>query len=144
MNTFFRFFYEFTSIFFEGIGDIFKGFKDGILHIASLGDYSKVINSYKDSFNAGEWIFVWISIIILLLLVGLVIFLIVRKIKNKVTKNYNSMNKEELVEETPKPFPCPVPVPLETVIVYVPAPLLTELQVIETLGVPVSLPVGEI
>ena len=73
MNTFFRFFYEFISIFFEGIGDILKGFKTGIGRAASINDYSKVINSYKGSFNNVEWVFVWISILVLILLIGLII-----------------------------------------------------------------------
>ena len=99
MNTFFRFFYEFISIFFDGVGDILKGVKNGMVRIASINDYSKVIDSYKGSFNKGEWVLVWISVFILVLLIGLIVFLIIRKIKNKVTRNYSSMNKEDLVEE---------------------------------------------
>ena len=51
MNTFIRFFYEFISIFFDGVVQVFKGIIDGIVQMFNFGNYEKIINSYKDSFK---------------------------------------------------------------------------------------------
>ena len=51
MNTFFRFFYEFISIFFDGIRKLFEGIIGGILKIFDYGEYKKILDSYTDSFG---------------------------------------------------------------------------------------------
>ena len=76
MNTFYRFFYEFISVFFDGIVMIFKGIFGGIVQMFNFSEYAKIINSYKDSFNNKEWIFVVLAIVLLLILIGLVVILI--------------------------------------------------------------------
>jgi len=99
MNTFFRFFYEFISIFFEGLFGIFKGLFAGIGQMFNFTNYSKIIDNYKGSFNGGEWIFVVISVIVLVLIalaIGILIFFAVKKIINYRKKN---LNQEELLEE---------------------------------------------
>ena len=83
MNTFFRFFYEFISIFFEGLFGIFKGLFAGIGQMFNFANYSKIIDNYKESFNGGEWVFVIISVIALVLIalaVGILIFFAIKKI----------------------------------------------------------------
>ena len=99
MNTFFRFFYEFTSIFFGGIGRIFDGFVGGVTKMFNFKEYSKIINTYKDYFTGREWVFVAISIAVLLIIVlaiGFLIFLLVRKI---IRRRTNNLSKEELMDE---------------------------------------------
>ncbi len=99
MNTFFRFFYEFISIFFSGIGKIFTGLFHGLGQMFGFKEYMKVINSYKDHFTSGDWIFVVLSIIVLLaivFLIDLLIFLFIRRIIRKKTAN---VSKDELLEE---------------------------------------------
>lgn len=99
MNTFFRFFYEFVSIFFDGIFMIFKGLINGIKQIFSFGDYAKVVSSYKDAFNGNETLFVIVTIIILIIIVGIIgllLFLLIKKIKRKITENFS---KDELLNE---------------------------------------------
>ena len=99
MNTFFRFFYEFVSIFFEGIAEVFKGIGKGFGKMFGINEYSKVINSYKDHFTGGDWVFVVLSIVILLALLGLIIFLIVMFIKKMIRRASANVSKDELLEE---------------------------------------------
>lgn len=97
MNTFFRFFYEFVSIFFEGVAEIFKGIGKGFGKMFGIKDYSKVINSYKDHFSGGDWVFVTLSIITLVIFVGLIVFLIVMFIKKMIRKASTNLSKNELL-----------------------------------------------
>ena len=99
MNTFLRFFYEFISIFFDGLFSIFKGIFNGIVRMFSFNEYSKIINSYKESFNALEWAFVIISVICLLAVVALIGILIYLYIKKVARKNSAKLNQEELLNE---------------------------------------------
>ncbi len=99
MNTFFRFFYEFVSIFFQGFLEIFKGFATGLGKMFSFKNYAKVIDSYKDHFTGGDWFFVVLSIICLIaivLLIGFLIFLFIRKM---IRRRSSNLNKDELLEE---------------------------------------------
>lgn len=99
MNTFFRFFYEFISIFFDGIGKIFQGFGSGFAKMFGIREYSKVINSYKDHFSGSDWIFVVLAIIFLvaiIFLIGFLIFVVIRKMIRRRTAN---VSKDELLEE---------------------------------------------
>ena len=93
MNTFFRFFYEFISIFFEGLFGIFKGLFAGIGQMFNFANYSKIIDNYKESFNGGEWVFVIISVIALVLIalaVGILIFFAIKKIISPEIANYDA------------------------------------------------------
>ena len=99
MNTFFRFFYEFISVFFGGLFSAFKGLIDGIIKMFSINEYSKILDSYKSHFNGNEKVFVIISVaclIIMLLLVAGLIYLFVKKLLRKASTR---MSKEELLNE---------------------------------------------
>ena len=99
MNTFFRFFYEFISVFIDGCFMIFKGIIDGIKQMFDFGSYGKVIESYKDSFNGNEQLFVAMTVIIIaivVILLGLLFFFLIRKIIRKVKGNFT---KDELLNE---------------------------------------------
>jgi len=67
MNTFLRFFYEFISVFFDGLFEGLKGLFEGLKKMFSFGEYAQIISSYKGSFNGQERIFVIVSIIILVI-----------------------------------------------------------------------------
>ena len=99
MNTFLRFFYEFISVFFSGVGKILEGFKDGLGKMFNIKAYSKIIDSYKENFTGKEWIFVAISIAVLVIIVLLILFLIFLFIKKRVRKSTSNMSKEELLNE---------------------------------------------
>ena len=99
MNTFLRFFYEFISIFFEGIMAIFRGFVKGLSQIVNYNDYNKVINSYKDSFKGAEWLLVGIAIAILVIIVGLIGLLIFFAIRRLLRFRKYKLNQEDLLDE---------------------------------------------
>ena len=99
MNTFLRFFYEFISIFFEGLFSIFKGIFSGLGQMFDFKNYMKIINSYKDSFQGSDWVFVAIAIailVVLLVLIGLVIYFTVSRI---IKFKKNNINNEDLLDE---------------------------------------------
>ena len=99
MNTFYRFFYEFISVFFDGIGMIFKGLFGGIAQLFNFSDYTKVVESYKDSFNNKEWLFVIIAVAFLVLILALVGILIYFVLKKKIVRKDKKYNSDELIEE---------------------------------------------
>ncbi len=97
MNTFLRFFYEFISIFFEGIWTIIKGIYTGFIEMFNIGEYGLLINNYKGSFKGAEWIFVGISILFLVIVLALIIILLVLGIR-KILRNRKA-NHDDLMEE---------------------------------------------
>ena len=65
----------------------------------SIGEYSKIVDSYKGNFNGGEKVFVVISVICLIVMVLLIaglLFFLIRKIVRKAS---NNLSKEELLNE---------------------------------------------
>ena len=99
MNTFYRFFYEFISVFFDGVVMIFKGIFGGFIQMFKFSEYTKIVNSYKDSFNSKEWIFVVLAVIVLLVLIALVGILIYFLIKRLFFRKSTKYNSDELIEE---------------------------------------------
>ena len=99
MNTFLRFFYEFISVFFDGLFNAFKGFFSGIGDMFNFGEYSKVINSYKDTFNGGETVFVVITIAILAILVLVIVLLVFLFIRKMIRKFGTTLSKDQLLNE---------------------------------------------
>ena len=103
MNTFLRFFYEFISIFFEGIWTIIKGIYTGFIEMFNINEYGSLINNYKTSFKGAEWVFVVISIIFLLIVVGLIVFLIYLSIRRFIRNRKNEIlleNEKEIINNT--------------------------------------------
>ena len=82
MDTFFRFLYEFLSLFFQGFFHIFVEIYHGFLKMFNFKGYVEVLKNYKDDFTGPEWILVFfavlILIVLLLLIIG-VIYLVLRK-----------------------------------------------------------------
>ena len=99
MNTFLRFFYEFISIFFDGLFSGIKGLWDGITKMFSFREYAKIISSYKNSFNGQETIFVVLGIVFLIIIVLTTILLIVLVIRAFIRKFGNETSKDELLNE---------------------------------------------
>lgn len=99
MNTFFRFFYEFISVFFGGFFKILQGMIDGIVQMFSIKEYAKIIDSYKDAFNGGEKIFVILSVAVLVCIVLLLLFLVYLFIRKMIRRANNNLSKEELLNE---------------------------------------------
>jgi hypothetical protein len=99
MNTFFRFFYEFTSIFIEGVITIFKGIWNGVIKIFNINGYIKIFDEYSSNLEGGEWALVIVVIIVLIIIIGLVLLLIFFAIRRFFRNRINKMNKEDLLEE---------------------------------------------
>jgi hypothetical protein len=99
METFTRFLYEFLGQFFSGIGVIFNGIVKGIKQIFDIGAYKNVLDTYKGSLSAPEWILVVISIVIILvifILLGTLIFFTIKKY-GKFRKK--AIDQEALLDE---------------------------------------------
>ena len=47
MSTFVHFLFEFISVFFDGVINIFKGFFNGIIQIFNFKEYLRVFIYYK-------------------------------------------------------------------------------------------------
>ena len=99
MNTFLRFFYEFISIFFDGLFLGFKGLWNGITKMFSVDAYAKLISNYKNTFNGNEKTFLIVCIVFLLILVIVFILLIAFIIKAIIRKFGNGIKKDDLLEE---------------------------------------------
>ena len=99
MDTFFRFLYEFLSVFFGGIRYIFGGLLHGIVSIFNIPEYISIVNHYKKDFNIPEWILVGVAIIVVLLVLGLIIaglYFLIRKI---IRIRKTLVEQESLLEE---------------------------------------------
>ena len=99
MNTFFRFFYEFISVFFEGIIKLFDGFISGITKMFNYFDYKKILDSYKDSFNVVEWVFVILTIFLLVVIVLGFLLLVVFRLRKYLRLRRQKLNQDELLDE---------------------------------------------
>ena len=99
MNTFFRFFYEFISIFFDGLYTIVKGIFGGFVQMVNYKEYMKIIESYKDSFKGSEWLLVGLVVAALVIIFGLILFLILFSFRKLIRLKRNNLNKDDLLEE---------------------------------------------
>lgn len=99
MNVFFRFFYEFISIFFDGLLLIFKGIIDGITQLVKFSEYQKVINSYKPNFKGMEWILVGTAIAFLVIVLGLFVLLVFSRVRKFFRFRKTKLNQEDLLDE---------------------------------------------
>jgi hypothetical protein len=99
MNTFLRFFYEFISIFFDGVLLIIKGFVNGLTQMINYKEYMKIINSYQDSFKGSEWLLVGSVIATLVIILGLIVFIILFSLRKLIRFRKNKLNQEDLLDE---------------------------------------------
>ena len=116
MDTFFRFLFEFMSVFFGGIGLIFSGLFNGIIQMFNIGEYAYLIQVYKNDFKMAEWLLVIVAIVVIVVMLGLILLLgyfIVRKYlkfrktlieQESMLEEIGQLNKEvaQLVEEKEK------------------------------------------
>lgn len=99
MNTFFRFFYEFISIFFGGITNLFNGIVSGLSKMFNYFDYKRILESYKDSFNTLEWIFVILTILFLVIIVVGFVLLVIFRLRKYLRLRKQKLNQDELLDE---------------------------------------------
>lgn len=99
MNTFIRFFYEFISIFFDGLFKGIKGLISGIIDMFKVQNYAKLISSYREDFNGNDKVFVVMTVILLAIVIIAVVALLILIIKKLGRKMATNMSKEELLNE---------------------------------------------
>ena len=99
MNTFARFLFEFMSVFFGGVGMIFKGLFNGFIQIFNVKEYAYIIQVYKNDLNIGEWVLVIIAIVVLVILLGLIILLFYFLIKKYLKFRKTLVEQESMLEE---------------------------------------------
>ncbi|MDD2504943.1 MAG: hypothetical protein PHF21_01570 [Bacilli bacterium] len=99
MDTFFRFFYEFISIFFGGIGSIAKGFWNGLVQMSNIKTYKSVLQGYQGSFNGAEWVLVGVAIAVLAIIVISILLLMFFGVRKMIRFGRSRVNQEELLDE---------------------------------------------
>ncbi|MFA7120465.1 MAG: hypothetical protein WC277_03225 [Bacilli bacterium] len=99
MNTFFRFLYEFLSVFFDGFADIFSGFGKGLFKMVNYKDYKTILESYQDSFSGLEWLFVGFAIALVVIIILSIILLIIFGIRKLIQIGRTKVNQDDLLDE---------------------------------------------
>ncbi len=99
MDTYIRFLFEFMSVFFDGIGMIFKGIIDGFVQMFNINQYLFVIHYYQKEFNMGEWPLVVIAIIVMVIILGLIVLLILFIIKKILKFKKSAIDQESMLDE---------------------------------------------
>ena len=99
MNTFIRFFFEFISIFMDGMKMMFRGIAEGFKQVVNVRNYMEIINDYKESFNGPEWVFTAFAIAILVIIFGLLFAIIFLALKGKFRFGKKKLNQDELLDE---------------------------------------------
>ena len=99
MDTFVRFLFEFMSVFFSGVGMIFKGLFGGILQMFNISEYLYTIEFYRKDFNMSEWVLVIIAVIVMFIVLLLIILLIWFVIRKYVKFRKTLVEQESMLEE---------------------------------------------
>ena len=102
METFLRFLYDFLSIFFEGVKQIFFGFINGIVTIFNLPEYYKIVHDYANEFDGSMWVLVGLSIIVVAVILLLIVFLVMWLVKRLFVFRKRVLAQEELLNEVGK------------------------------------------
>lgn len=99
MDTFVRFLFEFMSVFFSGVGMIFKGLFGGIVQMFNISEYLYTIEFYRKDFNMSEWVLVVIAVIVMLIVLLLIILLVWFVIRKYVKFRKTLVEQESMLEE---------------------------------------------
>ena len=102
MDTYFRFLFEFLSVFFKGVGTILGGIFKGITQIFDVDAYKAIIEIYRADLNGAEWFMVVVAVLILLLIIGLTGLLIFFFIRKYIRFRKTLVEQESLLEEVGK------------------------------------------
>ncbi len=99
MDTFVRFLFEFMSVFFSGVGMIFKGLFGGILQMFNISEYLYIIEFYRKDFNMSEWVLVVIAVIVMIIVLLLILLLVWFVIRKYVKFRKTLVEQESMLEE---------------------------------------------
>ena len=99
MSTFVHFLFEFISVFFDGVINIFKGFFNGIIQIFNFKEYLRVFNYYKGEFGVSGWILAIIVALVVLALMALLVFLVFVLIRKYLRFRKTLVEQESMLDE---------------------------------------------
>lgn len=102
MDTYFRFLFEFLSVFFNGVGTIFTGIVNGLIQIFDFNKYLYVIHYYQKELSSGEWILTMIAIIALIIILAIIVLFIFIISKRILKIKRNSLDQEAMLDEIAK------------------------------------------
>ena len=105
METYLRFLFEFLNQFFSGFKEIFTGLWNGIKKICNIGEYTEIIQYYKNDFSIPEWILVAVAIIAVVFVVAAVIALILLAARLSTLHNLGYCLKSVKRQHSTNPTP---------------------------------------
>lgn len=99
MDTYLRFLFEFLSVFFNGIGMIFKGIFSGFIQIFNINEYMFILKQYTNDFNAPEWVLVIIAIVVMFILLAAIIGILYFIIHKYIRFRKTLVEQESMLDE---------------------------------------------
>ncbi len=99
METYFRFLFEFMSVFFNGIGTMISGILNGFIQVFNIQDYLSIIGLYQKEFSGGEWVLAILAIIVMIVILGLIILSIVFLVRKYIRFRKTLVEQESMLKE---------------------------------------------
>ena len=99
METYFRFLFEFMSVFFNGIGTMISGILNGFIQVFNIQDYLSIISLYQKEFSGGEWVLAVLAIIVMIIILGLIILSIVFLVRKYIRFRKTVVEQESMLKE---------------------------------------------
>ncbi len=99
METFTKFLYDFLAQFFSGLVIIVQAIGKGISQTFNIPAYIDIVNQYKDSLTAPEWILTVVAIAIIVLVVGMFVGLIVLLVRKYGKVKKKALDQDALLSE---------------------------------------------
>ena len=99
METYFRFLFEFMSVFFKGIGTMIKGFLNGLVQVFNIQDYLSIIGLYQKEFSGGEWFLAIIAIIVMIVILVLIVLFFIFLIRKYLRFRKTLVEQESMLQE---------------------------------------------
>ena len=99
METYFRFLFEFMSVFFNGIGIMVTGILNGLIQVFNIQDYLSIISLYQKEFSSGEWVLAILAIIVMIIILGLIILSIVFLVRKYIRFRKTVVEQESMLKE---------------------------------------------
>ena len=99
METYFRFLFEFMSVFFNVIGTMISGILNGFIQVFNIQDYLSIISLYQKEFSGGEWVLAILAIIVMIIILGLIILSIVFLVRKYIRFRKTVVEQESMLKE---------------------------------------------
>ena len=99
MDTYFRFLFEFLSVFFNGVGIVFSGLFKGFREMFDFNKYMFVIHYYQKELKGGEWVLTVIAVVALLIILAIICLFVFVIVKRILKLKKNSLDQEAMLDE---------------------------------------------